>query len=289
MIAETSLREDRRRDYPPGVTARRPHRRLRVTIGVSVAITATLAGGGWLALRPVVARWRADEAIGEARAAWEARDARAAIQHLDRAIELDPRNAEAHELRGRDFIKLGSNGVGLVSIMRAAELEPARIDERFPGLRGCHGGDANESVRRFDARLAEIDDGGSAVPLTGAFYRVWMLRWRSVRLDDRNLAAGIAAADASIDRGSANPTAARFARGRIRVEVAARLGDPRERRAELERAVADLTAAWLAAPESEPLRRIRVEALAALEAAAQPPTAERTDSPITTAGLPTDR
>ncbi len=266
------------------------HRSAVITIVALAALLGSATLGGWLVLRPILARRRAADALAAAIAARDARDYQGAIAHLDRAIALDPGDAEAHAERGTALIKTGEFTRGMTSFMRAAELEPARAGELLPREGRCVFGDQNDYLDRLDAQLAELDDGSSAIPLAGAYYRAWLLSLGyDVGALDRHLATGIAAADDSIARGAPSPAAARFARGRIRVEVARRHHDPDARRAELELAVADLTAAWLAAPESEPLRRIRDEAVAALEAAAKPNTAERTDSPITTAGLPTDR
>jgi len=58
-------------------------------------------------------------------------DPRAALAHLNHAIDYDPKNPEAHELRGKVFLALGRKDEALADFEAAATLQPDRFESVY--------------------------------------------------------------------------------------------------------------------------------------------------------------
>ncbi len=105
----------------------------------------------WTACLPAA---RADDHLAQARAAWERKDAKAALEWAGKAIAADPQNPRAYLLRGSLFEALQRHDEAVADLDKCLELDPKNAEAY--DLRGSEQfkrGKIAESLADFDAFL----------------------------------------------------------------------------------------------------------------------------------------
>ena len=92
-----------------------------------------------------------------------------ARDRLERAVELDPRNAAAHSLLALTLVNLGNNRLAAESFSRSVRLEPNDKDVRNNyGVFLCEQGRYDDALEQFDRAIAIVDNDTRWIEMTNA-------------------------------------------------------------------------------------------------------------------------
>jgi type IV pilus assembly protein PilF len=92
-----------------------------------------------------------------------------ARDRLERAIQLDSRNAEAHSLLALTLVKLGNNRLAAESFSRSIRLEPNSKDVRNAyGIFLCEQGRYDDALEQFDRAIGIVENDTSWIEMTNA-------------------------------------------------------------------------------------------------------------------------
>ena len=92
-----------------------------------------------------------------------------ARDRLERAVELDPRNAAAHSLLALTLVNLGNNRLAAESFGRSVRLEPDNKDVRNAyGIFLCEQGEFDDALDQFDRAIDIVDNDTRWIEMTNA-------------------------------------------------------------------------------------------------------------------------
>jgi type IV pilus assembly protein PilF len=92
-----------------------------------------------------------------------------ARDRLERAIELDPRNANSHSLLAMTLVQLGQHRLATESFDRAVRLDPHNSDSRNAyAVYLCQQGRYDEAQAQFDRAINIVENEGPYVMMTNA-------------------------------------------------------------------------------------------------------------------------
>lgn len=92
-----------------------------------------------------------------------------ARDRLERAIELDSRNAEAHSLLALTLVKLGNNRLAAESFSRSIRLEPNNKDVRNAyGIFLCEQKRYDDALEQFDRAIRIVENDTRWIEMTNA-------------------------------------------------------------------------------------------------------------------------
>ena len=92
-----------------------------------------------------------------------------ALDRLERAIEQEPRNADAHSLLALTFAQLGNNRLAIESFDRAVQLAPNNINVRNAfAVYLCQQGEYDDAQQQFDRAINIRENDNAYMMMTNA-------------------------------------------------------------------------------------------------------------------------